>query len=154
MYTPSLNDNGNFEVKISSTRKKKKYPKYDFSDISMGTSKIEILSDKFSSDTIIHFASSKKDAKKVHSVHAADLILDQERGLLIWNKNGAKRGFGKGGGVVARFKNIPELASSDFVFSPLINFTGSSTYSSEVFGGPVDVISSGVDQLTSGNYGY
>ena len=73
---------------------------------------------------------------------------------MIWNKNDAKRGFGKGGGVVARFKNIPELASSDFVFSPLINFTGSSTYSSEVFGGPVDVISGGVDQLTSGNYGY
>ena len=154
MKTPSLNDNGNFEVKIPSIRKKKKYPKYDFSDISRGSGKIEVLSDKFSSDTIIHFASSKKDAKKVHSVHAADLILDQERGLLIWNKNGAKRGFGKGGGVVARFKNIPELASSDFVFSPLINFTGSSAYSSEVFGGPVDVISSGVDQLTSGNYGY
>ena len=154
MKTPSLNDNGNFEVKISSTRKKKKYPKYDFSGISRDSGKIEILSDNFSSDTIIHFASSKKDAKKIHSVHAADLILDQERGLLIWNKNGAKRGFGKGGGVVARFKNIPELASSDFVFSPLINFTGSSTYSSEVFGGPVDVVSSGVDQLTFGNYGY
>ncbi len=87
-------------------------------------------------------------------MHAADLILDQERGLLIWNKNGAKRGFGKGGGVVARFKNIPELASSDFVFSPLVNFTESSTHLSEVFGGPVDVISSGVDQLTSGDYGY
>ena len=154
MKTPSLNENGNFEVKISSTRKKKKYPKYDFSDISRGSGKIEILSDEFSSDTIIHFASSKKDAKKVHSVHAADLILDQERGLLIWNKNGAKRGFGKGGGVVARFKNIPELASSDFVFSPLIDFTGSSTYSSELFVEPVDVISSGVDQFTSGYYGY
>ena len=69
---------------------------------------------------------------------------------MIWNKNGAKRGFGKGGGVVARFKNIPEFASSDFVFSPLINFTGSSNYSSEVFVEPVDVISSGVDQLNSG----
>ena len=154
MKTPFLNDNGNFEVKISSTRKKKKYPKYDFSGISRDSGKIEILSDNFSSDTIIHFASSKKDAKKIHSVHAADLILDQERGLLIWNKNGAKRGFGKGGGVVARFKNIPELASSDFVFSPFINFAGSSAYSSEVFGGSVDVISSGVDQLFSGNYGY
>ena len=154
MKTPSLNDNGNFEVEISSTRKKKKYPKYDFSDISRGSGKIEVLSDKFSSDTIIHFASSKKDAKKVHSVHAADLILDQERGLLIWNKNGVKRGFGKAGGVVARFKNIPELASSDFVFSPLINFTGSSTYSSEVFVETVDALSSGIDQLTSGQYGY
>ena len=154
MKTPSLNDNGNFEVKISSTRKKKKYPKYDFSDISRGLGKIEVLSDKFSSDTIIHFASNKKDAKKVHSVHAADLILDQERGLLIWNKNGAKRGFGKGGGVVARFKNIPELASSDFVFSSLTNFTGSSNYSSEVFVEPVDIISSGIDHLTSGHYGY
>ena len=111
------------------------------------------MPDKFSSDTIVHFASSKKDAKKVHSVHAADLILDQKRGLLIWNKNGAKRGFGKGGGVVARFKNIPGLASSDFVFSPLSNFTGSSTYSSEIFAESVDIIS-GVDQLTSGHYGY
>ena len=154
MKTPSLNDKGNFEVKIPSTKKKKKYPKYDFSDISWGSGKIEVLSDKFSPDAVIHFASSKKDAKKVHSVHAADLILDQERGLLIWNKNGAKRGFGKGGGVVARFKNIPELASSDFVFSPLINFTGSSNYSSEVFVEPVDVISNGVDQLNSGHYGY
>ena len=154
MKIPSLNDNGNFEVTISPTRKKRKYPKYDFSGISIGSGKLEVLSDKFRSDSIIHFASSKKDAKKVHSVHAADLILDQKRGLLIWNKNGAKRDFDKGGGVITRFRNTPGLASSDFVFSPLNNFAGSSTYSSEVFGGPVDVISSGVDQLTSGNYGY
>ena len=65
-----------------------------------------------------------------------------------------QKGVGKGGGVVARFKNIPELSSSDFVFSPLINFVGSRNYSSEVLVEPVVIISSGVDQLTSGHYGY
>ena len=154
MKALSLNEKGNFEVKIPRTKKKKKYPKYDFSDVSNGSDKIEILSEQFSSDTIIHFASSKKDAKKVHSAHAADLILDQKRGLLIWNKNGSKRGFGEGGGVIARFKNAPELASTDFVFSPLSDFSGSSTYSPEVLAEPADVISSGADPLNTGYYGY
>lgn len=117
MKKPSLNNDDNFQIFLQGRNKKAKYLKYDLSLFSKGTNKIELICDSFDSDTTIHFAKNRKDARKVHSTHDVDLIFDQKKGFLYKNRNGAGKGFGKKGGVIARLRNLSNIDSSDFLFS-------------------------------------
>ena len=48
-------------------------------------------------------------------------------GFLFWNPNGAGKGYGKKGGVIARLLNVSEVESNDFLFlKPMINIGGDS----------------------------
>ena len=53
------------------------------------------------------------------------MIFDQKKGFLFWNPNGADKGYGKKGGVIARLVNVSEVESNDFLFSKsVINKVG------------------------------
>ena len=121
MKKPSLNSDDNFQIFLQGRNKKARYLKYDLSLFSKGTNKIELICDSFDGDTTIHFAVNRKDAKKVHSTHDVDLIFDQKKGFLYRNRNGAGKGFGKRGGVIARLRNLSNIDSSDFLFSNSID---------------------------------
>ena len=94
---------------------KAKYLKYDLSSFSRAANKIELISRRFDTDTSIHFAKNRKEAVKVHSKHDVDLIFDQKKGFLFWNSNGAGKGYGKKGGVIARLVNVSKVESNDFL---------------------------------------
>ena len=117
MKKPSPNNDDNFQIFLQGRNKKAKYLKYDLSLFSKDTNKIELICDSFDGDTAIHFAKNRKDARKVHSNHDVDLIFDQKKGFLYRNRNGAGKGFGKKGGVIARLRNLSDIDSSDFLFS-------------------------------------
>ena len=106
-------------------KKKAKYLKYDLSSFSRAANKIELISRSFDTETSIHFAKNRKEAVKVHSKHDVDLIFDQKKGFLFWNPNGAGKGYGKKGGVIARLVNASEVESNDFFFlKSVINKVG------------------------------
>ena len=53
------------------------------------------------------------------------MIFDQKKGFLFWNPNGAGKGYGKKGGVIARLVNVSEVESNDFLFlKSVINKVG------------------------------
>ncbi|RNC92909.1 MAG: hypothetical protein ED554_03605 [Synechococcus sp. YX04-3] len=67
----------------------------------------------------------KKLLSKVHSKHDVDLIFDQKKGFLFWNPNGAGKGYGKKGGMIARLVNVSDVESNDFLFlKSVINKVG------------------------------
>ena len=43
------------------------------------------------------------------------MIFDQKKGFLFWNSNGAGKGYGKKGGVIARLVNVTKVESNDFL---------------------------------------
>ena len=43
------------------------------------------------------------------------MIFDQKKGFLFWNPNGAGKGYGKKGGVIARLVNVSKVESNDFL---------------------------------------
>ncbi len=116
MRKPSLSDDGNLRISLHHQKKKAKYLKYDLSSFSRAENKIELISRSFDTDTSIHFAKNRKEAVKFHSKHDVDLIFDQKMGFLFWNPNGARKGYGKNGGVIARLVNVSEVESNDFLF--------------------------------------
>ena len=115
MRKPSLSDDGNLQIFLNHQKKKAKYLKYDLSSFSRAANKIELISRRFDTDTSIHFAKNRKEAVKVHSKHDVDLIFDQKKGFLFWNSNGAGKGYGKKGGVIARLVNVSKVESNDFL---------------------------------------
>ena len=125
MRKPSLSDDGNLQIFLNHQKKKAKYLKYDLSSFSRAANKIELISRSFDTETSIHFAKNRKEAVKVHSKHDVDLIFDQKKGFLFWNPNGAGKGYGKKGGVIARLVNVSEVESNDFLFlKSVINKVG------------------------------
>ncbi len=125
MRNPTLSDDGNLLIFLHHPKKKAKYLKYDLSSFSRSANKIELISRSFDTETSIHFAKNRKEAVKVHSKHDVDLIFDQKKGFLFWNPNGAGKGYGKKGGVIARLVNVSEIESNDFLFlKSVINKVG------------------------------
>ena len=125
MRKPSLSDDGNLQIFLNHQKNKAKYLKYDLSSFSRSANKIELISRSFDTETSIHFAKNRKEAVKVHSKHDVDLIFDQKKGFLFWNPNGAGKGYGKKGGVIARLVNVSEVESNDFLFlKSVINKVG------------------------------
>ena len=125
MRKPTLSDDGNLQIFLHHQKKKAKYLKYDLSSFSRAANKIELISRSFDTETSIHFAKNRKEAVKVHSKHDVDLIFDQKKGFLFWNPNGAGKGYGKKGGVIARLVNASEVESNDFFFlKSVINKVG------------------------------
>ena len=125
MRKPTLSDDGNLQIFLHHQKKKAKYLKYDLSSFSRAANKIELISRSFDTETSIHFAKNRKEAVKVHSKHDVDLIFDQKKGFLFWNPNGAGKGYGKKGGVIARLVNVSEVESNDFLFlKSVINKVG------------------------------
>ena len=125
MRKPSLSDDGNLQIFLNHQKNKAKYLKYDLSSFSRAANKIELISRSFDTETSIHFAKNRKEAVKVHSKHDVDLIFDQKKGFLFWNPNGAGKGYGKKGGVIARLVNVTEVESNDFLFlKSVINKVG------------------------------
>ena len=57
-------------------------------------------------------SASKKDLRKL-SRGDVDLIYFEPKGLLYYNQNDEKKGFGKSGGLFAIFDGSPELSVSD-----------------------------------------
>jgi hypothetical protein len=149
MKEPSLNNDDNFQIFLQGRNKKAKYLEYNLSLFSKGTNKIELISDSFDGDTIIHFAKNRKDARKVHSTHDVDLIFDQKKGFLYRNRNGAGKGFGKKGGVIARLSNLSNIDSSDFLFS-----NSSDRDLGESYQGSDESMSSDSSRTSYGDYNY
>ena len=125
MRKPSLSGDGNLQIFLHHQKKKAKYLKYDLSSFSRSANKIELISRSFDTETSIHFAKNRKEAVKVHSKHDVDLIFDQKKGFLFWNPNGAGKGYGKKGGVIACLVNASEVEPNDFLFlKPVISDVG------------------------------
>ncbi len=125
MRKPTLSDDGNLQIFLHHKKKKANYLKYDLSSFSRAANKIELISRSFDTETSIHFAKNRKEAVKVHSKHDVDLIFDQKKGFLFWNPNGAGKGYGKKGGVIARLVNASEVETNDFLFlKSVINKVG------------------------------
>ena len=88
-----------------------------FSNLS-DTLKIDVQSFSISRDAKFATGKNKKVVTRQLAKQDIDFLYDQKKGVLYFNENGAKKGFGDGG-TIAILKGAPELSSNniDFTYS-------------------------------------
>ena len=82
------------------------------------TDTLEIDTDSFGIDSSATFATAKNKRKlKKLAKKDFDFLYDQKKGGLYFNENGAGKGFGEDGGIIAIIKGAPDLTSSNLEFT-------------------------------------